>query len=134
VAEALGAPPVTRHVPYKVAKVVAFALECVGHVFGLRKPPMITRYSVWLMGRRCFFSAEKARRELNWQPTVTYEQGIPMTVQWFLETERGVGDGADMIASRGPAPVEGRVSRGMRDAGERIPAHAGRRSGQGQAR
>ena len=88
VAEALGAPPVTRHVPYRVAKVAAFVLECVGHLLRLRKPPMITRYSVWLMGRRCFFSAEKARRELGWQPTVTYQDGIPMTVQWFLDLEK----------------------------------------------
>ena len=133
VAEALGAPPVTRHVPYKVAKVAAFVLECVGHLFRLRKPPMITRYSVWLMGRRCFFSAEKARRELNWKPTVTYEQGIPMTVQWFLETERGGAGGADMVGSPGPALGGAGVDRGIRDAEARIPAHAGRQGGQDQA-
>lgn len=95
VAEALGAPPVTRNVPYKAAQKVALVLECIGHLFRLQKPPMITRYSVWLMGRRCFFSEEKARRELNWQPTVTYEQGIPLTVRWFQEMEQ-----AEQHASR----------------------------------
>ena len=29
---------------------------------------MITRYAVWLMGRQTFFSAEKARKDLGWQP------------------------------------------------------------------
>jgi nucleoside-diphosphate-sugar epimerase len=85
VAAALGEPPVTKSVPYKVAYNAAFLLECVGHLFKRERPPLVTRYSVWLMGRKSFFSAEKARRELNWQPTVTYEQGIPMTVQWYLE-------------------------------------------------
>jgi nucleoside-diphosphate-sugar epimerase len=37
------------------------------------------------MGRRSYFSADKARKLLNWQPTVTYEVGVPMTVKWYLE-------------------------------------------------
>lgn len=88
-ADALGAPPVTRQVPYKVAQKVALLLECIWHLFHIKSPPMITRYSVWLMGRRCFFSEAKARRELDWQPTMTYQEGIPMTVRWFQELERG---------------------------------------------
>jgi len=89
VAKELGAPPVTKTVPYKVAQKAALVLECLGHLFKLKNPPMITRYSVWLMGRRCFFSEAKARRELDWQPTVSYEQGIPLTVRWFREVEGG---------------------------------------------
>ena len=92
-AEALGAPPVTRSVPYKVAQKVALVLECVWHLFGIKSPPMITRYSVWLMGRHCFFSEEKARRELDWKPTVTYERGIPQTVRWFQELEKQSSSG-----------------------------------------
>lgn len=83
-AAALGAPPVRRRVPYRLAYFAGFVLECVGHLVRSRKPPFITRYAVWLMGRRSFFSADKARRVLNWQPTVTYEVGIPLTVQWYL--------------------------------------------------
>ena len=60
-AEALGAPPVTKSVPYKLAFRVAFVLECFGHLFKRKKPPMVTRYSVWLMGRRCFFSSFRCR-------------------------------------------------------------------------
>jgi nucleoside-diphosphate-sugar epimerase len=40
------------------------------------------------MGRRSYFSAEKARRVLGWKPTVTYEAGVPLTVQWYLRTNR----------------------------------------------
>lgn len=85
----LGAPPVTRHVPYRVAYNLAFVLECVGHAFALKKPPMITRYAVWLMGRRCYFSAEKARRELGWQSTVSYQDGVKKTIAWLREQENG---------------------------------------------
>ncbi len=86
-ASELGAPPVTKHVPYKVAYRLAFVLECIGHLFKLKKPPMITRYAVWLMGRRCFFSADKARKMLNWQPTVSYPQGVQKTIAWLREQE-----------------------------------------------
>jgi nucleoside-diphosphate-sugar epimerase len=90
-AEELGAPPVTKHVPYRVAYSVAFVLECFGHLFRRKKPPMITRYAVWLMGRRCFFSAEKARRDLGWRSTVSYEEGVRKTIAWLREQE---GSGA----------------------------------------
>lgn len=83
----LGAPPVRRHVPYKVAYNVAFLLEIIGHAFKLKKPPMVTRYAVWLMGRRCYFSAEKARRELGWISTVSYEEGVKKTIAWLREQE-----------------------------------------------
>lgn len=84
-AQAVGAPPVTRRVRYRVAYSAAFTLEVIGHVLALSKPPMITRYAVWLMGRRSYFSAEKARRELGWSSTVRYEEGIPLTVRWYVD-------------------------------------------------
>jgi nucleoside-diphosphate-sugar epimerase len=86
-ARELGAPPVEKHVPYRVAYNVAFILECFGHLFKKKKPPMITRYSVWLMGRRCFFSAEKARNELGWQSSVPYEEGVKKTIAWLRKQE-----------------------------------------------
>ena len=85
VAQALGAKPVTKHVPYKVAFKAAFLMELFGHMFNRKTPPLVTRYSVWLMGRKCFFSPDKARKELGWQPTVGYDEGIEMSVKWCLD-------------------------------------------------
>ncbi len=84
-AEACGAPPVRRHAPYRAAYTAGFLLECIGHLFHAKKPPFVTRYAVWLMGRRSYFSAEKARRVLGWRPSVPYEVGVPLTVRWYLE-------------------------------------------------
>jgi nucleoside-diphosphate-sugar epimerase len=83
----MGAPPVTKHVPYRVAYTAAFVLECFYHAFRIRRPPMVTRYAVWLMGRRCFFSAEKARRQLGWKSRVSYEEGVKKTVAWLNQQE-----------------------------------------------
>ncbi|RMF85031.1 MAG: NAD-dependent epimerase/dehydratase family protein [Planctomycetota bacterium] len=88
-ARTIGVPPLKHHAPYKAAYFVGFLLECWGHLTRSKKPPFITRYAVWLMGRRSYFSAEKARRELGWKPTVTYEEGVPRTVQWYLDQQRG---------------------------------------------
>jgi nucleoside-diphosphate-sugar epimerase len=87
IADALGEPRPTSHIPYRVAYSAGFLLECWGHLVGQREPPFVARYSVWLMGRRSFFSADKARRDLGWTPTTTYDVGIPMTVKWYLEEE-----------------------------------------------
>ncbi|MCE5325715.1 MAG: NAD-dependent epimerase/dehydratase family protein [Planctomycetaceae bacterium] len=89
IAKCLGVPEITRSVPYGVAKGAAFVMECVGHLTGTAKPPLLTRYGLWLMGRRCFFSPDKARRELGWQPTVNYDEGIPLSVAWCLEHVMG---------------------------------------------
>jgi nucleoside-diphosphate-sugar epimerase len=85
VAACIGAKPVTRKVPYKVARTAAFLMEVFGHAFHTKNPPLVTRYAVWLMGRQCFFSPEKARRELGWQPTVGYDEGIERSVKWCVD-------------------------------------------------
>jgi 2-alkyl-3-oxoalkanoate reductase len=85
IAQCLGVKANFRKVPYKVAYGFGFLQELVGHMFNRKTPPLVTRYSVWLMGRRCFFSADKARRELGWKATVGYDQGIEMSVKWALE-------------------------------------------------
>lgn len=84
IAAALGEPPVTRSVPYWVAHSAGFILEVIGHTFRLKKQPLVTRYSVWLIGRHSFFECNKARRVLGWQPTVSYEEGIPEAVRCYL--------------------------------------------------
>ena len=93
-AKAIGAPPIKKHAPYKAAYFVGFVLEILGHMFRSPTPPFITRYAVWLMGRRSYFSAKKARTALNWQPTITYDVGVPMTVEWYLDRQQAASAAA----------------------------------------
>ena len=106
-ARSLGVPPVKRRVPYRVAYGAGFVLECLGHLFRWKKPPFVTRYAVWLMGRRSYFSAEKARRELDWKTAVPYEVGVPRVIDWYL----GRGEnrsGSDLVRGRPDAEVASR--------------------------
>jgi len=88
-AEACGAPPVRRRVPYRVAYAVAFAFEARGRLLRQARPPWVTRYATWLMGRELEYSTEKARTRLGWSPGLTYQESIARTVLWLTEHERG---------------------------------------------
>jgi nucleoside-diphosphate-sugar epimerase len=88
VAAAIGASKVTQRVPYAVAYAAGFALEWVGHVRRSPKPPFITRYAIWLMGRRSFFECNKLKDHVGWKSNIGYEKGIPDAARDVLGTSR----------------------------------------------
>jgi nucleoside-diphosphate-sugar epimerase len=79
----LGVPAPTRHVPYRVAFAAGFAMEAAGRLSRSRKPPLITRYAAWLLGRRVRYGTDRARDELGWRPSTTYQEAISRTVAWL---------------------------------------------------
>ncbi len=87
-AEACGARLVTRHVPYRLAYAASFVLEAHGRMTKRVRPPLISRYSTWLLGRYLEYSTAKAESRLGWSPTITYEESIGRTVQWYLGQEQ----------------------------------------------
>lgn len=82
-ADILGFPRPTRHIRYRLAFAAAAALESAYRLVRARRPPFITRYSVWLLGRPTFYSTAKAQKLLGWQPAVTFAQGVQRTVAWY---------------------------------------------------
>jgi dTDP-glucose 4,6-dehydratase len=42
--------------------------------------------------RRYVIDASKIARELGWQPTVSFEDGLRKTVQWYLDNARWIED------------------------------------------
>jgi len=82
-AEAFQFPKPTRHVPYRLAFVAAFALEAAYRLIKSRRPPFITRYAAWLLGRPTVYSTVKAEQDLGWRPVVSYPEGVARAVEWF---------------------------------------------------
>lgn len=74
--------------PYPSVYSAAFLLEAKGKLLRSPRPPLITRYATWLMGRYLSYSTEKARTQLGWRPSLTYEQAIERTVRWFEAASR----------------------------------------------
>jgi nucleoside-diphosphate-sugar epimerase len=87
-AEACGAPPVTRRVPFRVAYSAGFLFEIKGRLSRSASPPWVTRYAAWLMGRELAYSTEKARTRLGWKPEISYKDAIARTMAWLGESER----------------------------------------------
>ncbi|WP_165065890.1 NAD-dependent epimerase/dehydratase family protein [Paludisphaera rhizosphaerae] len=86
-ADAIGVRRVTWRYPYWYAFYGGFSLELRERLLRSPKPPRVTRYGAWLLGRRLSYSTEKARRKLGWTPALTYEESLGRTVRWFLEDE-----------------------------------------------
>jgi nucleoside-diphosphate-sugar epimerase len=82
-AEALDVKPPTRCVPFGPAFSWAFILEAIYRAVNSKRPPYVTRYATWLIGRNTRYSTEKAQRELGWKPRVGYVEGIRKTVEWY---------------------------------------------------
>ena len=84
-ADACNAPRPSRHVPYRAAFGVAFGLEALGRLRRQKRPPLITRYATWLMGRNLAYSTAKAESKLGWEPALGYPESIERSVRWYLQ-------------------------------------------------
>ena len=81
---AAGAEPPRRSVAYPLVFAVGFGLEAAGHLLQRAKPPLITRYATWLMGRHLAYSTRKAEEQLGWQPAIGNQPSIERSVAWYL--------------------------------------------------
>lgn len=88
-AEVCGVAGSRRHLNYNLTFAAALGLEAVGRLSRSRRPPIITRYATWLMGRRLSYSTAKARDRLGWRPAVDYRTSLARTVRWFDASTTG---------------------------------------------
>jgi nucleoside-diphosphate-sugar epimerase len=75
--------PNIRSVPKWLGKAIALGMEVTSKLGG--KPPKLTREAVGFLTRKACFSIEKARRDLNYQPRISLEEGMKLTEQWLRE-------------------------------------------------
>lgn len=90
IAEALGAPPPTRRIPYELAMSIGAAAERLGRLVRSRKPPPVMRYGMQMLGGENRFSIARARHELGFAPLVDLAEGVRRSVDWYR--------GADVLA------------------------------------
>jgi nucleoside-diphosphate-sugar epimerase len=92
-ADAFRVPRITRQVPYALAFTGGFLLEIQDRLLSRSRPPRVTRYGAWLLGRYLEYSTEKARARLGWRPSLEYAESIERTVRWFQD------QGGELLAS-----------------------------------
>ena len=88
IATLAGAPLVRRHVPYLLAYSIAGTAESFARLLRSNRPPLLTRYRVFLFGYQRHYSIEKMRSSLGWEPQVDFRSGIQGAVRWHLEPDR----------------------------------------------
>lgn len=81
IAEALGVSPPRFNIPVWLADAVAWLMEASASISDFQ--PILTRSRVkfFTQNRGCDIS--KARRELGYEPTVSLEEGLKRTVDWY---------------------------------------------------
>jgi nucleoside-diphosphate-sugar epimerase len=83
IAETLGCPRIKRRVRYPVAYLAGWVVQRIAKMLGKKKRPLVTTYSVKLMGSRLRFSTEKAKRLLKWVPPVPFDMALSRTLDWL---------------------------------------------------
>ena len=83
ITEYVGVPCPTRQVPGFAAKAAAALLETVARASGSKSPPALNRGRLRFLHYNQRYSIEKARRELGYEPLVSYREGLPPALDWI---------------------------------------------------
>jgi len=78
----LGHPPITKKVPWRLAYAVAAIAETWDTLKGgtLNAENGLTRFAIRYMVTHHYFSIEKAKNDLDWEPKVNLAEGIRRTI------------------------------------------------------
>jgi nucleoside-diphosphate-sugar epimerase len=77
----LSIPLKSRRIPYSLAYTAAWLSELKGRLTG--KEPTLTRYGIGVMVYSQTLSIEKAKKELQYQPIISLDEGIKRYVDWI---------------------------------------------------
>ncbi len=80
--DAAGLPPVTRTIPAPLARSAAALAEAVWNTFKLESEPPVTRFLVSQLSTAHWFDISAARRDLGYDPKVSYREGMVRLKAW----------------------------------------------------
>lgn len=78
---AAGLPPVSRSVSFRTAYAAGWLLEKTYSLLGREDDPPMTRFLAEQLATSHWFRVDKARRELDWTPKASIEEGIREAVR-----------------------------------------------------
>ena len=87
-ADAMGLKHPRLSVPYGLVYGIAWLMETAYKTFRIKTPPLLTRYRVMNGGRDYYFSIEKARKMLGYNPHVSFDEAVKRTVAWYINEIR----------------------------------------------
>ncbi len=87
IAEAVGAPPPTRSLPYPLALGLGHVALRAFTLARAEKPPPVTPFVVKILTRDVVYDASKAGRVLGWRPEVRALEGLRREAEAFARRE-----------------------------------------------
>lgn len=87
IAVAGGAPPVTRHIPYRVAYAVGAIGEWVYRALARQDEPLLTRFVAEQLATAHWFDLTPCVRDFGWTPRVSIDDGMERLRQWLAEPQ-----------------------------------------------
>ncbi len=82
-AKSLGLQAPNRRVPYRLVMAVAGGMEAFHRLARPNEEPVLTRYTVGILGRTMTLDITAARRDLGYRPRVTMDEGIERFLAWW---------------------------------------------------
>lgn len=125
ISDEMGYPPLRRKIPVARAMRIGGLIEDAWRLLRLGGEPPLTRYKVSIMGYSQTYDIGAARRDLGYEPKVTWQEGVDRFLEEF---KRGNGGSSDLSAppaepagSSEPVRVGVRIlTAGSVDAPERV--------------
>ncbi|MGM9999223.1 MAG: NAD-dependent epimerase/dehydratase family protein [Candidatus Bruticola sp.] len=87
--EKVGAPPITRSIPYGLTWGLGATLEFVYKVLRKKEEPKMTRFTAAQLATSHYFNIANARRDLQYDPEVSGAEGMERLVAWIKEQGAG---------------------------------------------
>lgn len=88
-ADAMGVKRPVMSIPFSIGNVLAGTMETVYKVFKISSAPLLTKYRMHNGGKDYYFSIDKARKTLGFNPETDLGTAIHKTVQWYKEKHKG---------------------------------------------
>jgi 2-alkyl-3-oxoalkanoate reductase len=82
-ARALQVSPPAWSVPFSLLYALARLCELATKFLPGNREPLLTRYGLCLLGSDCHYSIAKARRELGYDPPISFTAGMAELARWY---------------------------------------------------
>ncbi len=83
IAGSIGKTVPSWYIPTDVALILSYVLEWVGKIVGIKPPLFPSR--VKTMTTTYYYNIAKARKEIDYDPKVSFKEGAESTGRWYLE-------------------------------------------------
>jgi len=76
-------PCIEKKVSFRKTYFAGMTLEIIYFLLRINKEPLMTRFVAEQLAKSHYFSIDAARKDFNYQPKVTTEEGVKRLIQWL---------------------------------------------------